>query len=97
MNNLIGNDEFESIKNRLLIGDIPPVVTLSDSEVIILNGNIESVAIPEDEPYCVGITTRSGHYYQADGENAVKFLSAFPRAFFLESKNLLKLRDFNEN
>lgn len=92
---MMNNEIFDDIKNRLLIGDIPPAVAMSDSEVIILNGNIESVAIAEDDPYSVGITTKSGNYYQAEGENAVKFLNSLPRIFFLDATNLLKLRDFH--
>lgn len=85
------NNEFATS----FISEIPPAIAVSDNEIIILNGNIESVAIPEDEPYTIGITTKSGQWYQAVGEQAVKFLNALPREFFIDSKNLLKLRDFN--
>lgn len=82
----------ETNKNRVVVNGMPPAIALSDNEIIILNGNIESIAILDDDDSSVGITTRSGHYYQADGKNAVKFLNALPLFFFTDAKNLLTLR-----
>lgn len=66
-------------------------IAISDNEVLFQFGNIISIAIDEDNPHSiiVSLIGWSDNYF--DGAVATNFLRNFPREYFEEAPDLLRL------
>lgn len=68
-------------------------IVIADGEVLFQFGNIVSIAIDGDNPHSIVVSLIGWHDNFFDEAQATKFLKNFPREYFEETPDLLRLYD----